>query len=300
MNEVSTRCGFVAIIGAPNTGKSTLVNQLVGTKVSIVSPKVQTTRSRVLGIAMAEASQVIFVDTPGIFQPKRRLDRAMVSAAWSGASDADLVALVVDAGRGIDDQTRQIVDQLKQTNRRAMLVLNKIDLVKRKSLLALTADLCAVAPFDPVFMVSALSGDGVADFLDWLARAVPVGPWHFPEDQVSDMPMRLLAAEITREQIFLQLYQELPYSAAVETELWEEKDDGSVRIDQVVFVQRDSQRAIVLGKGGRQIKAIGEKARNELQVLLERPVHLFLHVKVRENWLEDRERYRDLGLDYDV
>lgn len=302
MSDKPTRCGFVAVVGAPNAGKSTLVNQLVGTKVSIVSPKVQTTRSRVLGIAMAQAenAQVIFIDTPGIFAPKRRLERAMVQAAWSGASDADQIVLVIDAERGLDDNSQSIIDRLKQAERRTILVLNKIDLVRRDKLLALTAKLDAVGIFDHVFMVSARNGDGTADLLSHFAAALPEGPWHFPEDQVSDMPMRLLAAEITREQVFLQLHQELPYAATVETEKWTERDDGSVRIDQVVYVQRDSQKAIVLGKAGRQIKSIGERARVELEGILERRVHLFLYVKVRENWLDDRQHYRDLGLDFDA
>jgi len=301
-NDPETRCGFVAIVGAPNAGKSTLVNRLVGTKVSIVSPKVQTTRSRVLGIAMDDefAAQVIFIDTPGIFQPKKRIERAMVHAAWSGASDADLIVLVVDAERGLNEDARLIIEKLKETQRRAVLALNKIDLVKRDSLLALTAELDGFGIFDKVFMISAEKGDGTADLLRYFVSLVPEGPWHFPEDQVSDMPMRLLAAEITREQIFRQLHQELPYSAAVETDQWEERDDGSVRIDQTVFVQREGQKAIVLGKHGRQIKTIGEKARIELEEMLERRVHLFLHVKVRENWLEERSHYRDMGLEFDV
>jgi GTP-binding protein Era len=302
MNENMTRCGFVAVVGAPNAGKSTLVNQLVGTKVSIVSAKVQTTRSRVLGIAMVEEhrAQVVFIDTPGIFQPKRRFERAMVQAAWSGASDADQIALVLDAERGLDDNSQSIIDRLKEAGRRAILVLNKIDLVKRDSLLALTAKVDAAGLFDQVFMVSAQKGDGTKDLLAFFAAGLPQGPWHFPEDQVSDMPMRLLAAEITREQVFHQLHQELPYAATVETEQWLEKDDGSVRIDQIVYVQRDSQKAIVLGKSGRQIKSIGEKARIELEEIMERRVHLFLHVKVRENWLDDRQHYRELGLDFDA
>lgn len=300
MNEQSTYCGFVAVVGAPNAGKSTLVNQLVGTKVSIVSPKVQTTRSRVLGIALADNAQVVFVDTPGIFQPKRRFERAMVQAAWSGAADADLVALVLDADKGLDDDSQTIIDNLKEAGRTATLVLNKIDLVKREELLGLAAQAHGTGLFDRVFMVSARTGDGVADLLGFFASSLPEGPWHFPEDQVSDMPMRLLAAEITREQIFHQLHQELPYASTVETERWEERDDGSVRIDQVVYVQRDSQKGIVLGKSGRQIRAIGEKARVELEEILERRVHLFLHVKVREHWLDDRQHYRELGLDFDA
>ncbi|OIQ93132.1 GTPase Era [mine drainage metagenome] len=298
----NTRCGFVAVVGAPNAGKSTLVNRLVGTKVSIVSPKVQTTRARVLGIALVEeaGAQIIFIDTPGIFQPKRRLERAMVHAAWAGAADADLVALVVDAERGLTDEVRAILDTLKNSGRRAVLVLNKVDLVRRDSLLGLAAELDGAGLFDRVFMVSAEKGDGTADLLRHFALAVPEGPWHFPEDQVSDMPMRLLAAEITREQVFRQLHQELPYSINVETEQWEERDDGSVRIDQTIYVQRDSQKAIVLGKGGRQVKGIGALARTGLEEILERRVHLFLHVKVRENWLEERQHYRDMGLEFDV
>ncbi|HVI50290.1 MAG TPA: GTPase Era [Candidatus Sulfotelmatobacter sp.] len=298
----ATRCGFVAIVGAPNAGKSTLVNRLVGTKVSIVSPKVQTTRARVLGIALDEerGAQVVFIDTPGIFAPKRRLERAMVHAAWSGAADADLIALVVDAERGLNDDVRAIIEKLKETGRRAVLALNKIDLVKRDSLLALTAELDACGIFDKVFMISAEKGDGTADLLRFFSDSVPEGPWHFPEDQVSDMPMRLLAAEITREQIFRQLHQELPYSANVETDQWEEREDGSVRIDQTIYVQREGQKAIVLGKQGRQIKALGALARSELEEMLERRVHLFLFVKVRENWLEDRQHYQGMGLDFDV
>ncbi len=300
MNEPQTRCGFVAVLGAPNAGKSTLVNRLVGTKVSIVSPKVQTTRSRVLGIAIAGEAQVVFIDTPGIFQPKRRLERAMVHAAWSGAGDADVVALVVDAARGMDEDSRAIVLQLKEQNKRAILVLNKIDLVKRERLLGLAAEFDAAGIFDRVFMISAERGDGTADLLAHFAAQMAEGPWHFPEDQVSDMPMRLLAAEITREQVFRQLHQELPYAATVETDQWQEKEDGSVRIDQTIFVLRDSQKAIVLGKGGKQIKSIGEKARVELEEILERRVHLFLHVKVRENWLDSRQRYNEMGLDFDA
>ena len=300
MNENATRCGFVAIVGAPNAGKSTLVNRLVGTKVSIVSPKVQTTRTRVLGIAITGQTQLVFIDTPGIFTPTRRIERAMVHAAWSGAADADMVALIIDAERGLYDNARQIVERLKESNRRATLVINKIDLVKRDTLLALTAELDAYGIFDNVFMISATKGDHTDDLLAFFAGQAAESPWHFPEDQCSDMPMRLLAAEITREQVFLQLHQELPYAITVETDQWEERDDGSVRIDQTVFVQRDSQKAIVLGKSGRQIKSIGAKARVELEEILERRVHLFMHVKVRENWLEDRQRYSEMGLEFDV
>ena len=296
------RCGFVAIVGAPNAGKSTLVNRLVGTKVSIVSPKVQTTRTRVLGIALVEdeGAQVIFIDTPGIFKPKLRLERAMVRAAWSGASDADLVALVVDAKKGVDEDVAAIVASLKEAGRRAILVLNKIDLVKRDQLLGLTARLNESGIIDDVFMISAEKGDGTDDLLRFCAKALPEGPWHFPEDEVSDMPQLMLASEITREQLFNRLHQELPYAVLVEGEKWEERDDGSVRIDQVIYVRRDGQKAIVLGKGGAQIKAIGAAARQELEKLLERQVHLFLFVKVREDWPDDRQRYNDLGLEYDA
>jgi len=296
------RCGFVAIVGAPNAGKSTLVNRMVGTKVSIVSPKVQTTRTRVLGIALVEeeGAQVIFIDTPGIFKPKLRLERAMVRAAWSGASDADLVALVVDAKKGIDEDVAAIVASLKEAGRRAILVLNKIDLVKRDQLLGLTARLNESGIIDDVFMISAEKGDGTDDLLRFCAKVLPEGPWHFPEDEVSDMPQLMLASEITREQLFNRLHQELPYAVLVEGEKWEEREDGSVRIDQVIYVRRDGQKAIVLGKGGAQIKAIGAAARQELEKLLERQVHLFLFVKVREDWPDDRQRYNDLGLEYDA
>jgi len=299
-NDPETRCGFVAIVGAPNAGKSTLVNRLVGTKVSIVSPKVQTTRSRVLGIAMDDefAAQVIFIDTPGIFQPKKRIERAMVHAAWSGASDADLIVLVVDAERGLNEDARLIIEKLKETQRRAVLALNKIDLVKRDSLLALTAELDGFGIFDKVFMISAEKGDGTADLLRYFVSLVPEGPWHFPEDQVSDMPMRLLAAEITREQIFRQLHQELPYQSTVETDSWTERKDKSIRIEQTIFVERESQRKIVLGKGGASIKSIGADARKEIAEIVGVPVHLFLFVKVRENWGDDPDRYREMGLQF--
>ena len=295
------RCGYVAILGAPNAGKSTLLNRLVGAKVSIVSPKVQTTRSRVLGIVIAGQAQVIFVDTPGIFAPKRRLERAMVHAAWSGAADADLVVLVVDAARKtIGEDTRAIVDGLKKAGRKAILAINKVDLVKREKLLGLAAELDSTGIFTDVFMISAETGDGVDDLMAVLVARLPEGPWLFPEDQVSDMPMRLLAAEVTREHLFRQLHDELPYSIAVESESWEEFKDGSAKITEVVYVQRDSQKAIVLGHGGKRIKAVREAAQGELEAMLERKIHLFLHVKVREGWPEDRERYRDLGLEYDV
>jgi GTPase len=295
-----TRCGYVALIGAPNAGKSTLLNRLVGHKLAIVTPKPQTTRTRLLGIAIEGRSQIVYVDTPGIFAPRRRLDRAMVAAAWSGAEDADQTALLIDAARGVDRDTRRILDRLAARDRASILVLNKIDLVRRESLLGLADQLARVGRFDPVFMISGLKGDGVEDLKRHLAVSVPHGPWLFPEDQLSDAPERQIAAEITREQIFLQLRDELPYGSTVETERWEDRNDGSVRIEQVIFVQRPSQRAIVLGEGGQRIKAIGARARAELERMLERRVHLFLFVKVRENWIEDRERYTALGLDYDV
>jgi GTPase len=296
-----TSCGYVALIGAPNAGKSTLLNQLVGRKLAIVTPKVQTTRARLLGIAIEGAAQLVFVDTPGIFAPRRRLDRAMVAAAWSGAADADQVVLLVDAARPADPDTGRIVAQLAASRRRrAILALNKIDLVRRDALLSLADKLFRAGCFDHVFMISGLTGDGVADLRRHLAAAMPPGPWLFPEDQLSDAPERWLAAEVTREQLFLQLHDELPYAATVETEAWEERRDGSVRIDQIVYVQRQGQRAIVLGDKGQRIKAIGARARAELARMLDRRVHLFLFVKVRENWLEDPERYAAIGLDYNV
>ena len=295
------RFGFVAVLGATNVGKSTLVNRLVGAKVSIVSPKVQTTRSRVLGIAVRGQTQLVFVDTPGIFAPRRRLDRAMVKAAWRGAADSDLVLLLVDASRrAIDPDTRAILDGLRQARRRAVLALNKIDLVRPERLLPLAAELAATGLFDATFMISAATGDGVDDLLAHLAQALPPGPWHFPEDQLADMPQRLLAAELTREQLFLQLHRELPYALTVETEGWEEFKDGSVKIDQVIFVRRDSQKAIVLGKSGARVKAVRQAAQAELAGMLGRPVHLFLYVKVRDNWPDDPERYRELGLEFDA
>jgi GTP-binding protein Era len=293
------RCGYVALMGAPNVGKSMLLNQLVGAKVSIVSPKVQTTRARVLGIAIAGAAQIVFVDTPGIFAPKRRLERAMVAAAWAGAADADAAVLVVDAARGADAETQGIIDGLKRTGRRAVLALNKVDLVEPPRLLPLADRLRKAEIFDAVFMVSALTGDGVDDVRRYLAAAVPEGPWLYPEDQLTDLPLRLMAAETTREQVFLQLHQELPYATIVETDAWEEREDGSVKIEQTIHVQRPGQKAIVLGKAGRQIKLIGERSRAELERLLGHRVHLFLYVRVSENWAEDRERYQAMGLDFD-
>lgn len=295
-----TRCGYVALIGAPNAGKSTLLNRLVGRKLAIVTPKVQTTRARLLGIAIEGAAQLIIVDTPGIFAPRRRLDRAMVAAAWAGAADADRVVLLVDAARPDAPDTRAIVEQLVAGKRRAILALNKIDLVRRERLLGTADELFRAGCFDEAFMISGLGGDGVADLKRRLAALMPPGPWLFPEDQLSDAPERFLAAEVTREQVFLQLHDELPYAASVETESWEERSDGSVKIDQVVYVQRPGQRAIVLGDKGQRIKSIGARARAELERLLDRRVHLFLFVKVRENWLDDPERYTALGLDYNV
>jgi GTP-binding protein Era len=293
-----TRCGHVALIGAPNAGKSTLLNRLVGQKLAIVTPKPQTTRTRLLGITIEGAAQIIYVDTPGIFAPRRRLDRAMVAAAWSGAEDADQTVLLVDAARGVDRDTRRILDRLAERGRESILALNKIDLVRRDSLLALADMLSRESKFDPVFMISGRTGDGVGDLKRHLASAVPQGPWLFPEDQLSDMPERVIAAEVTREQLFLQLRDELPYGSTVETERWDDRGDDSVRIEQVIFVQRPSQRAIVLGEGGQRIKAIGARARAELERMLDRRVHLFLFVKVRENWGDDPDRYREMGLEF--
>ena len=299
MTETETRCGFIALIGAPNAGKSTLLNALVGAKVAIVSPKPQTTRMRVLGIAMEGQSQLIYVDTPGIFAPRRRLDRAMVKAAWSGAGDADLVALLVDASLGkISRDSQSILASLKESGRPAMLILNKIDAADRGRLLTLTAELNAAYPFTDTFMVSAKTGDGLEDLRRVFAERAPAGPWHYPDDQLSDLPTRLLAAEITREQLYLQLGQELPYASTVEHEKWEEKEDGSALIHQVILVERPNQKAIVIGKGGARIKAIGEAARKELTAALDCPVHLLLHVKVREDWAEDSAHFREIGLDW--
>ncbi len=294
----NTRCGFIALVGAPNAGKSTLLNALVGGKVSIVTPKVQTTRTRVTGIAMAGDAQLVFIDTPGIFQPVRRLDRAMVDAAWGGARDADIVVVLIDAKRGIDSDAQRIIDGLKRRGRRAIAALNKIDLVKRAALLPLTAELDATGVFTDTFMISALDGDGIDDLRDFFAARVPAGPWHYPEDHISDMPLRLLAAETTREKLFLRLHQELPYGLTVETENWDERKDGSVRIDQIIYIARENHKPMVLGKGGRLIKAVGSAAREDLEASLERRVHLFLHVKVAPKWADDPARYRDLGLEF--
>jgi len=301
MAEASPRCGFIAIIGAPNVGKSTLLNRLVGAKLSIVSPKVQTTRMRVLGVAVRDAAQLVFLDTPGIFAPRRRLDRAMVHAAWRGAEDADVVLLLADATRrGIDDDTRRIIEGLKRSERKAVLALNKIDLVAREKLLPLAQAFDAEGIFSDLFMISAETGDGVEDLARTLAGRMPEGPWHYPADQLSDLPLRLLAAETTREHLFRQLHDELPYELAVEPESWEDFKDGSVRVAQVIYVQRENQKPIVLGRGGQRIKAVRSAAQRELEALLERKVHLFLHVKIRADWADDPGRFRDLGLEYDV
>lgn len=297
---VARRCGFIAVMGAPNSGKSTLVNRLVGAKVSIVSPKVQTTRTRVTGIALEGESQIVFLDLPGVFEARKRLDRAMVDAAWRGAADADQVLLLADATRAFDDKTRRIVEGIRSRGLVAVLAINKIDLVKPPSLLKLARSLNDAATFAATFMISAATGDGVGDLKTYLARAVPAGPWLYPEDQISDMPERLLAAEITREQAFIQLRQELPYSIAVETEKWQELRDGSARIEQVVYVRRDNQRKIVLGEGGSRIKTIGAVARGEMVRSFGRNIHLFLHVKVAEDWAERRDFYRLWGLEYDA
>ncbi|HTE77999.1 MAG TPA: GTPase Era [Xanthobacteraceae bacterium] len=292
------RCGFVALIGAPNVGKSTLINALVGAKVSIVTPKVQTTRSLIRGIAMEGDAQLIFVDTPGIFSPRRRLDRAMVGTAWGSTQDADLVALLIDSRRGLKEDDEKILQGLGEIRPPKVLVLNKIDLVDKLALLALTHEANQHASFAATFMISALSGDGVPDLKRWLAAHAPAGPWLYPPDQISDAPLRQLAAEITREKLYLRLHQELPYQSTIETEVWKELKDGAVRIEQTLYVERESQRKIVLGKGGQTLKAIGTAARAEIAAAIEQPVHLFLHVKVREGWADDPERYRAMGLEF--
>ncbi|EHK56960.1 GTPase Era [Allomesorhizobium alhagi] len=293
-----TRSGFVALIGAPNAGKSTLVNQLVGAKVSIVTHKVQTTRAIVRGIATHRNAQIVFVDTPGIFRPRRRLDQAMVTTAWGGAKDADVVLVLIDAERGIKGDADAMLTNLAGVRQPKILVLNKLDRVKPESLLALAATANERVDFQRTFMVSALTGAGCDAILDHLAETLPVGPWFYPEDQISDLPMRQLAAEVTREKLYLRLHQELPYSSHVETEKWEEKPDGSVRIEQVIYVERDSQKKIVLGHKGETIRSIGQAARKDIGEILEQKVHLFLFVKVRENWGDDPERYREMGLEF--
>lgn len=299
MSGPAPRCGFAAILGAPNAGKSTLVNALTGAKVSIVTHKVQTTRFRVRGIFIEGASQIVLVDTPGIFTPKRRLERAMVEAAWGGAADADVVLLLFDAGRGkIDPDTRLILDGLKAKDQKAVLVLNKIDTVKRERLLGLAQAFQEEGLFSDTFMISATTGDGLAELRAHLAAAMPEGPWLYPEDQLTDLPLRLIAAEVTREQLFLRLHQELPYALTVETDTWQDFEDGSVKVEQTVYVQREGHKGICLGKGGKTIRAVREASQAELQSLLERPVHLFVYIKVRERWVEDPERYRVWGLDF--
>ena len=294
----TTRCGVVALIGAPNAGKSTLLNALVGAKISIVTPKVQTTRTLIRGIAIIGPVQLIFVDTPGIFAPRRRLDRAMVGSAWGSAQDAEIVALLVDVHKGVHEDEDAILRGLAEVRVPTVLVLNKVDLVEKPKLLTMTQALNERAPFAATFMVSALTGDGVADLKNYFAAHVPPGPWLYPEDQISDAPLRQLAAEITREKLYLRLHQELPYQSTVETEVWKELKDGAVRIEQTIYVERDSQRKIVLGKGGQTIKAIGAAARADIAAAIEHPVHLFLFVKVREGWGDDPERYRSMGLEF--
>jgi GTP-binding protein Era len=298
VDGAETRCGFIALIGAPNAGKSTLINALVGAKVAIVSHKIQTTRALLRGIATAGGAQLVFIDTPGIFAPKRRLDRAMVSKAWSGAHDADVAAVLIDAKRGLDEDADAIFDHLAEIRQPKILLINTVDLVEKSTLLAIVQAANARATFAATFMISALTGDGVADVKSWLAEHAPVGPWHYPEDQITDAPLRHLAAEITREKLYQRLHQELPYQSTVETEIWKELKDGSIRIEQTIYVERESQRKIVLGKGGQTIKAIGAQARHEIADMIEAPVHLFLFVKVREGWGDDPERYREMGLEF--
>lgn len=296
-----TRAGFVALIGEPNAGKSTLLNRMVGAKISIVTHKVQTTRTRIRGIAMEGQSQIVFVDTPGLFKPRRRLDRAMVAAAWGGAADADIIVLLIEAHRGMTDGVARIIDSMRDRipqGQMVALAINKIDRVKAEVLLALTEKLNEAFPFVKTFMISAEKGYGVADLKEWLAGQVPAGPWFYPEDQIADLPMRMIAAEITREKLTLRLHEELPYQLTVETETWEDKPDGSTRIDQLIYVARDGHKGIVLGNKGETIKAVGQAARAELMTFLERPVHLFLQVKVRPGWLEEKERFDEMGLDF--
>lgn len=294
----ATKCGFISLVGAPNAGKSTLLNALVGTKVSIVTHKAQTTRAQIRGVVTTGETQLVFIDTPGIFKPKRRLDRAMVDAAWTSAGDADLVALIVDARKGLTDDVAGICDGLAQSRSAKILVLNKIDLVKPEKLLKLSQELNARLTFEQTFMISALSGNGVQDFLDYCAKTVPPGPWHFPEDHLTDLTLALTAAEVTREKFFLRLHDEIPYNSTVETEKFTVQKDGSYRIDQVIYVTREAHRRIVLGKGGQNIKTIGAEARAEMQEIFETRVHLFLFVKVREKWAENPERYREMGLEF--
>ncbi|WP_068301268.1 GTPase Era [Pararhodobacter sp. CCB-MM2] len=298
---MTTRAGFVALIGEPNAGKSTLTNRMVGAKVSIVTHKVQTTRARIRGIALEGDAQIVFVDTPGLFRPRRRLDRAMVAAAWGGAADADIVVLLIEAHRGLTDGAQAIIDALKERSRdgqKVALAINKIDKVKAEVLLALTEQMNEAYPFEQTFLISAERGYGAADLKAWLGQELPEGPWLYPEDQIADLPMRMIAAEMTREKCTLRLHQELPYELTVETEAWAEREDGSVRIDQVIFVARDGHKGIVLGHKGETVKAIGQQARAEITEFLGRKVHLFLTVRVRENWLNEAERYGEMGLDF--
>ncbi|THD85283.1 GTPase Era [Aliigemmobacter aestuarii] len=301
MADQGTRAGFVALIGEPNAGKSTLLNRMVGAKVSIVTHKVQTTRARIRGVCMEGNAQIVFVDTPGLFKPRRRLDRAMVKAAWGGASDADIIVLLIEAHRGLTEGVQAIINRIASElpkDQPVALAINKIDRVKAETLLALTEEMNRAYPFVKTFMISAERGYGVDDLREWLAGQVPEGPWFYPEDQIADLPMRVIAAEVTREKLTLRLHEELPYQLTVETEKWEDKPDGSTRIDQVVYVARDGHKGIVLGKGGETIKAVGQAARADLIEFLDRPVHLFLTVKVRPNWLEEAERYSEMGLDF--
>jgi len=301
MTTTETRAGFVALIGEPNAGKSTLLNRMVGAKVSIVTHKVQTTRARIRGVCMEGQSQIVFVDTPGLFRPRRRLDRAMVAAAWGGAADADIIVLLIEAHRGLTEGVQAILDNLKDkmpATATVALAVNKIDKVKAETLLALTAKLNEAFPFAKTFLISAERGYGVDDLREWLAEQIPAGPWFYPEDQIADLPMRMIAAEMTREKLTLRLHEELPYQLTVETEKWEDRPDGSTRIDQVVYVARDGHKGIVLGAKGETIKAIGSQARAEIATFLDRPVHLFLTVKVRPNWMEETERYSEMGLDF--
>jgi GTP-binding protein Era len=300
VDEAQTRAGFVALLGAPNAGKSTLTNHFAGSKVSIVSPKAQTTRTTVKGIGIWKNTQIIFLDTPGIFKPKRRLDRAMVASAWGGVNDADMVALLVDGKRGFDDETRSIIDKLKETHTPTLLIINKIDLIKNERLLELTKELNDAYAFEATFMVSALNGKGLDDFYDYLAEHLPISPWYYPEEQMSDLPLKLLAAEVVREKLFLYLRQEIPYALTVEPELWDRREDGSVRAEMTIYVERDGQKQIILGHGGQMIKKIGQSARKELEDMLESRIHLFLFVKVRENWGDDKARYSDWGLDFNA
>lgn len=293
-----TSCGFVALIGAPNAGKSTLLNQMVGAKVAIVTHKVQTTRTRITGIGMHEKTQLVFIDTPGIFEPKRRLDRAMVNAAWKGSEDAESTVLLVDARRGITEDVERIIKGLQNAKRDTILALNKIDGMKRENLLAIMAELNEAGVFTDTFLISALSGDGVNDLKAFLSDRAPEGPWMYPEDQISDTTMRILAAEITREKVYLRLHDELPYSTTVETEKWEDRKDGSVRIEQVIHVERETQKGIVIGKGGTMLKKLGQMAREEMEEEFQRRVHLFLHVRTTERWADDRTMYQDMGLDF--